>query len=51
LKRLYPGAVIKDVAKMILVPRPRGATVGDPAPRDAELLDWCAGVVKAIFTD
>jgi transcription-repair coupling factor (superfamily II helicase) len=51
LKRLYPGAVIKDVAKMILVPRPRGATVGDPAPRDAELLDWCAGVVKAVFSD
>jgi transcription-repair coupling factor (superfamily II helicase) len=51
LKRLYPGAVIKDVAKMILVPRPRGVTVGDPHPRDAELLDWCAGVVRAIFTD
>ncbi len=50
LERLYPGAVVKDVAKMILVPRPRAATVGGPPPRDAELLEWCAGVVRAVFT-
>ncbi len=49
LKRLYPGAVVKDVAKHILVPRPRAATIGGPPPRDAELLEWCAAVVNAVF--
>ncbi|HET9650522.1 MAG TPA: transcription-repair coupling factor [Microlunatus sp.] len=49
LKRLYPGSVIKDVAKMILVPRPRPATIGGQAPRDAELLEWCTSVVQSIF--
>jgi transcription-repair coupling factor (superfamily II helicase) len=49
LKRLYPGAVVKNTAKLVLVPRPRAATVGDPLPRDAELLDWCGQVLTAVF--
>jgi len=49
LKRLYPGSVVKDVAKMILVPRPKGATFGAPPPKDLELLGWCSDVVRAVF--
>ena len=49
LQRLYPGAVVKNTARLILVPRPRSATVGGPLPRDAELLDWCGQVVSSVF--
>ncbi|HET9872338.1 MAG TPA: transcription-repair coupling factor [Propionibacteriaceae bacterium] len=49
LKRLYPGAVVKDVAKMILVPRPTTAPIGGRPVRDTDLLDWCARVVRDIF--
>ena len=49
LKRLYPGSVIKDVAKHILVPRPRAPIVGGPPPRDVELLAWCTTVANAVF--
>ena len=49
LKRLYPGSVIKDTAKLILVPRPRSATIGGEPPKDGELLAWCTAVITAIF--
>ena len=50
LKRLYPGSVIKDTAKLILVPRPRSKTIGGEPPKDSELLQWCTAVITAIFT-
>jgi transcription-repair coupling factor (superfamily II helicase) len=49
LKRLYPGSVVKDTAKLILVPRPRSKTIGGEPPKDAELLTWCSAVIAAIF--
>ncbi|MFT4166692.1 MAG: transcription-repair coupling factor [Microlunatus sp.] len=49
LKRLYPGAVVKDTAKLILVPRPRSKTIGGEPPKDGELLEWCTAVVTAVF--
>jgi transcription-repair coupling factor (superfamily II helicase) len=49
LKRLYPGSVVKDTAKLILVPRPRAKTIGGDPPRDRELLAWCTAVITAIF--
>jgi len=49
LKRLYPGSVIKDTAKLILVPRPRSKTIGGEPPKDRELLAWCTAVITAIF--
>ncbi len=49
LQRLYPGSVVKAAAKMILVPRPRSATIGGEPPRDTELLDWCGQVVTDVF--
>ncbi|GAB3622187.1 transcription-repair coupling factor [Mariniluteicoccus endophyticus] len=47
LARLHPRAVVKP--QWILVPRPRAATIGGPAPVDRELLQWCEQVVKDIF--
>ena len=41
--------VVKAAAKMILVPRPRSATIGGEPPRDTELLDWCGQVVTDVF--
>ncbi|HEU5485686.1 MAG TPA: transcription-repair coupling factor [Microlunatus sp.] len=49
LKRLYPGSVVKDTAKLILVPRPRAKAIGGDPPRDSELLAWCPAVITAIF--
>jgi transcription-repair coupling factor (superfamily II helicase) len=49
LKRLYPGAVVKEAAKIILVPRPTTAPIGGQPVRDTDLLDWCARVVSDIF--
>ena len=41
--------MIKDTAKLILVPRPRSATIGGEPPKDGELLAWCTAVITAIF--
>ncbi|HYP44739.1 MAG TPA: transcription-repair coupling factor [Propionibacteriaceae bacterium] len=49
LKRLYPGSVIKETAKIILVPRPTTARIGGQPLRDHELLQWCERVVADIF--
>jgi transcription-repair coupling factor (superfamily II helicase) len=49
LKRLYPGSVVKEAAKLILVPRPRPRQIGGPPIRDAELLAWCSEVVESVF--
>ncbi len=49
LKRLYPRTVIKEAAHHILVPRPMSATIGGPAVKDTELLDWCSRVITDNF--
>ena len=50
LKRLYPGSVIKEAAKIILVPAPTTRPFGGQPLRDTALLDWSAQVVSDIFT-
>jgi transcription-repair coupling factor (superfamily II helicase) len=49
LKRLYPGSVIKETAKMILVPRPTTSRIGGQPVRDRELLQWCERLVSEVF--
>jgi len=49
IKRLFPGSVIKDAAKFVLIPRPKSGGVGSPPLRDTELLTWCEAVVRDIF--
>ncbi|HEX8509552.1 MAG TPA: transcription-repair coupling factor [Propionibacteriaceae bacterium] len=49
LRRLYSGSVIKETAKIILVPRPTTARIGGQPLRDSELLQWCERVVTDIF--
>jgi transcription-repair coupling factor (superfamily II helicase) len=49
LKRLYPGSVVKETAKIILVPRPTTSRIGGQPVRDRELLRWCERVVADIF--
>nr|WP_156610569.1 transcription-repair coupling factor [Auraticoccus cholistanensis] len=48
LKRLHPGAVVKEAAGFVLVPRPR-AGLGRLAPTGEELLRWCGQVVRDVF--
>ncbi|HEX8487177.1 MAG TPA: transcription-repair coupling factor, partial [Propionibacteriaceae bacterium] len=49
LRRLYPGSVIKETAKIILVPRPTTSPIGGQPVRDRDLLAWCESVVTDIF--
>jgi transcription-repair coupling factor (superfamily II helicase) len=37
------------VAAHILVPRPMSATIGGPAVKDLELLDWCSRVITDVL--
>ncbi len=49
LQRLYPRSVVKDAAKIVLVPRPMSSQIGGEPLRDAELLAWCTKVVSEVF--
>lgn len=49
LKRLYPGSVVKSQAGFILVPRPKTPGIGGKPLTDHDLLQWCTGVLDAIF--
>jgi transcription-repair coupling factor (superfamily II helicase) len=49
LKRLYPGSVIKETAKIILVPRPTTSRIGGQPVQNRDLLSWCESVVRDIF--
>ena len=50
LKRLYPGATIRAAAQAVLVPMPKaGRTMGSPAVRDEELLQWVADFLSDLF--
>ncbi len=49
LKRIYPGSIVKDTAGLILVPRPKTATIGGAPVRDGDLLRWCTDVVNNIL--
>ncbi|MGI8433451.1 MAG: transcription-repair coupling factor [Nocardioidaceae bacterium] len=45
LDRLYPGSIVKQVSRSVLVPRPTTSRVGGDALRDLAVLDWAAQVV------
>jgi transcription-repair coupling factor (superfamily II helicase) len=49
LQRLYPRSVVKDAAKIALVPRPMSSQIGADPVRDAALLTWCTKVVTEVF--
>ena len=49
LNRLYPGAVVKHAANMLLVPAPRTAPIGGRMVTDEELIAWAGDVVTAIL--
>ena len=49
LQRLYPRSVVKDAAKIALVPRPMTSQIGGDPVRDAALLAWCTKVVTDVF--
>jgi transcription-repair coupling factor (superfamily II helicase) len=51
LQRLYPGSVIKDAVRTVLVPRPASSTIGGESLKDTDLLRWCTAVITEIFTD
>jgi len=55
VQRLYPKTVLKPAVRSMLVPVPRVAPAGRPAPpgapllRDHELLAWCAELIGAVL--
>jgi transcription-repair coupling factor (superfamily II helicase) len=49
LQRLYPRSVVKEAAKIALVPRPVSSQIGGDPVRDAALLAWCTAVVNEVF--
>jgi transcription-repair coupling factor (superfamily II helicase) len=49
LQRLYPRSVVKEAAKIALVPRPMSSQIGGDRTRDAALLAWCTALVTEVF--
>ena len=49
LQRLYPRSVVKEAARIALVPRPVSSQIGGDPVRDAALLAWCTAVVNEVF--
>lgn len=46
LKRLYPGSVIRDAMKFMLVPKPTTARIGGEALKDQAVVEWAAHLLK-----
>jgi transcription-repair coupling factor (superfamily II helicase) len=51
LKRLYPGAIVKEALGTILVPQPMTARVGGKPLRDEAVLSWAADLMRAVLLD
>jgi transcription-repair coupling factor (superfamily II helicase) len=49
LARLYPGSLVKEAVRTILVPRPTTARVGGQPLRDSAVLDWAARLVTDLL--
>ena len=50
LQRLYPGSVVKDSARSVLVPRPVNG-IGSQPVNDTDLLHWSSALINQIFAD
>lgn len=47
IKRLYPGTVVRDAMKFMLVPKPTTARIGGQALTDQAVLEWAMHLLKA----
>jgi transcription-repair coupling factor (superfamily II helicase) len=51
LQRLYPGTLVKDAVRTILVPRPMTARVAGQPLRDTAVLRWAIDLIQAVLLD
>ncbi|GIM99471.1 transcription-repair coupling factor [Planomonospora venezuelensis] len=51
LQRLYPKALLKQAADILLVPVPKTKPLGGQPLRDLDLLRWCDDLVEAMFLE
>jgi transcription-repair coupling factor (superfamily II helicase) len=51
LQRLYPGALVKDAVRTILVPRPMTARVAGQPLRDTAVLRWASDLIEVVLLD
>jgi transcription-repair coupling factor (superfamily II helicase) len=51
LQRLYPGTLVKEAVRTILVPRPTTARVAGAPLRDTEVLRWASDLIEVVLLD
>ena len=51
LQRLYPGTLVKEAVRTILVPRPMTARVAGQPLRDTAVLRWATDLIQAVLLD
>ncbi|MHB8185613.1 MAG: transcription-repair coupling factor [Dermatophilaceae bacterium] len=51
LQRLYPGTLVKEAVRTILVPRPMTARVAGQPLRDTAVLRWAMDLIHAVLLD
>jgi transcription-repair coupling factor (superfamily II helicase) len=51
LQRLYPGSLVKEAVRTILVPRPMTARVAGQPMRDTAVLRWASDLIEVVLLD
>jgi len=51
LQRLYPGSLVKEAVRTILVPRPMTARVAGQPLRDTAVLRWASDLIEVVLLD
>ena len=51
LQRLYPGTLVKEAVRTILVPRPMTSRVAGQPLRDTAVLRWASDLIEAVLLD
>jgi len=51
LQRLYPGTLVKEAVRTILVPSPMTARVAGQPLRDTAVLRWASDLIEAVLLD
>ncbi|WP_286959178.1 MULTISPECIES: transcription-repair coupling factor [Arsenicicoccus] len=51
LMRLYPGTLVKEPQRQLLVPAPMTAKVGGKVLRDDEILRWASDLMQSVLLD